>query len=82
MRHLLTLASISASIENFLCHLYKGIAGFARLCPGDTFEIIVRHGGQKWKSRGHVNKDASQTWDRERIVFKSLFNDILHIKVR
>ncbi|OQV12647.1 Protein FAM65B [Hypsibius exemplaris] len=77
------MCALEAQLESLMGSLemrMKGIAGFARLCPGDTFEIVVRHGGQKWKSRGHVNKDATQTWDRERIVFKSLFGDILHVK--
>lgn len=63
----------------FLC---LGIAGFARLCPGDVFEIVVRHGVQKWKSRGMVNKDATQTWDHEACIFKGLLGDILHVKVK
>ncbi|GAU98232.1 hypothetical protein RvY_09407-2 [Ramazzottius varieornatus] len=77
------MCTLEAQLEQMMGSLemrMKGVAGFARLCPGDTFEIIIRHGEQKWKSRGHVNKDASQSWDQEAAIFKSLLGDIMHIK--
>ncbi|XP_055329430.1 rho family-interacting cell polarization regulator 2-like [Paramacrobiotus metropolitanus] len=77
------MCALEAQLEQMMGSLemrMKGIAGFARLCPGDVFEIIIRHGPQKWKSRGTVNKDATQTWDHESVIFKSLLGDILHVK--
>ena len=58
------------------------MVGFARLCPGDAFEVTVRHGPQKWKSKGKVNKDMSQYWDNDVFIYKALVGDVLSIKVR
>lgn len=76
-----SLALLSVGTWHTPSHFVLGIAGFSRLCPGDVFEIIIRHGSQKWKSRGLVNKDTTQTWENEFVIFRSLLGDILHVKV-
>ncbi|RUS83661.1 hypothetical protein EGW08_008567 [Elysia chlorotica] len=47
------MCAIEAQLENMLgtfsCRL-KGIAGFARMAPGDVFEVVIKHGAQKWKT--------------------------------
>ncbi|KAK7479780.1 hypothetical protein BaRGS_00028960, partial [Batillaria attramentaria] len=78
-----TLCAIEAQLENmcgtFSCKL-KGMAGFARLCPGDVFEVTIRHGPQKWKSKGRIEKNSTQRWDVPEFTFKSLVGEILLIK--
>ncbi|KAL8580671.1 hypothetical protein ACOMHN_004713 [Nucella lapillus] len=78
-----TLCAIEAQLENmcgtFNCKL-KGMAGFARLCPGDVFEVTIRHGPQKWKTKGRIEKNNTQRWDIPEFTFKSLVGEILVIK--
>lgn len=78
-----TLCAIEAQLENmcgtFNCKL-KGMAGFARLCPGDVFEVTIRHGPQKWKTKGRIEKNGTQKWDVPEFTFKSLVGEILVIK--
>lgn len=60
----------------------KGIQGFARICPGDVFEITVKYGpSQKWKTKGKILKDGiNQFWENDKIVFRSLLGEVLNIK--
>ncbi|KAG8131728.1 hypothetical protein E2320_009640 [Naja naja] len=46
----------------------KGLVGYARLCPGDQYEVFIRLGRQKWKIKGKILTDDSQTWDEEEKV--------------
>ena len=57
------------------------MAGFARLCPGDVFEVTVRHGTQKWKTKGRIEKTGNQKWDVPEFNFKAVVGDIINIKV-
>lgn len=57
------------------------MAGFARLCPGDVFDITMRHGSQKWRSRGRVEKTGNQRWENPEHTFKAVIGDGLNIKV-
>ena len=60
----------------------QGIQGFARICPGDVFDITTKYGEQqKWKIRGKILKDGNQKWDgSKRVVFKALLDEVLSIK--
>ncbi|XP_059161938.1 rho family-interacting cell polarization regulator 2-like isoform X2 [Physella acuta] len=78
-----TMCAIEAQLENMLgtfsCRL-KGIAGFARLVPGDVFEVVIKHGAQKWKTKGRIEKNNTQRWDTPDFTFKSLVGETLSIK--
>lgn len=60
---------------------FSGIQGFARICAGDIFEVVLKHGSQKWKSRGRVMKNGEQLWENKFMLFKALFSEALCIKV-
>ncbi|XP_038157063.1 rho family-interacting cell polarization regulator 1 isoform X3 [Cyprinodon tularosa] len=59
----------------------KGLAGFARLCAGDQYEIFMKYGRQRWKLRGRIEINAKQVWDNEEMVFVPLINEFLSVKV-
>ncbi|XP_055962917.1 RIPOR family member 3 [Sorex fumeus] len=59
----------------------KGLVGYARLCPGDQYEVLMRLGRQRWKLRGRIESDDSQTWDEEDKAFTPTLHDNLEIKV-
>lgn len=57
-----------------------GLAGFARLIPGDVYQVTVNHGHQKWRTKGRVGNNL-QHWDNDTFLFKSLVGDVFNIKV-
>ncbi|KAM8776570.1 rho family-interacting cell polarization regulator 1 isoform 2-T2 [Rhynchonycteris naso] len=59
----------------------KGLAGFARLCVGDQYEIYMKYGRQRWKLRGRIEGSGKQVWDSEETVFLPLLTELLSIKV-
>ncbi|XP_029992225.1 rho family-interacting cell polarization regulator 1-like isoform X2 [Sphaeramia orbicularis] len=59
----------------------NGLAGFARLCAGDQYEIFMKYGRQRWKLRGRIEINAKQVWDGEEMVFLPLINEFLCVKV-
>ncbi|XP_017289412.1 rho family-interacting cell polarization regulator 1 isoform X2 [Kryptolebias marmoratus] len=59
----------------------KGLAGFARLCAGDQYEIFMKYGRQRWKLRGRIEVNDKQVWDSEEMVFLPLINEFLSVKV-
>ncbi|KAM9813459.1 RIPOR family member 3 [Neosynchiropus ocellatus] len=59
----------------------KGLIGFARLCPGDQYEVVVRLGRQRWRIRGRIDSEDSQTWDEEEMVFLPHIHHNFEIKV-
>ncbi|XP_053106802.1 RIPOR family member 3 isoform X2 [Hemicordylus capensis] len=59
----------------------KGLVGYARLCPGDQYEVFIRLGRQKWKLRGKILTDDSQTWDEEEKIFIPNLHEKFEIKV-
>ncbi|KAM3839763.1 RIPOR family member 3 [Vipera latastei] len=59
----------------------KGLVGYARLCPGDQYEVFIRLGRQKWKIKGKILTDDSQTWDEEEKVFIPSLHENFEIKV-
>uniref|UniRef100_A0A3Q1HKY6 FAM65 N-terminal domain-containing protein n=1 Tax=Anabas testudineus TaxID=64144 RepID=A0A3Q1HKY6_ANATE len=59
----------------------KGLIGFARLCPGDQYQVVVRLGRQRWRIRGRIESDDTQCWDEEEIVFLPHIHHNFEIKV-
>ncbi|XP_075905362.1 rho family-interacting cell polarization regulator 1-like isoform X2 [Nelusetta ayraudi] len=71
-------------LENHLGEFHikmKGLVGFARLCAGDHYEVLIRYGRQRWRLRGKVEINAKQEWDNEEIVFVPLINEYFSVKV-
>uniref|UniRef100_A0A3Q3KHD9 FAM65 N-terminal domain-containing protein n=1 Tax=Monopterus albus TaxID=43700 RepID=A0A3Q3KHD9_MONAL len=59
----------------------KGLIGFARLCPGDQYEVVVRLGRQRWRIRGKIESDDTQSWDEEEMFFLPHIHHNFEIKV-
>ncbi|XP_074867665.1 RIPOR family member 3 isoform X3 [Carettochelys insculpta] len=75
---------IEGALEEHLGEFHlkmKGLVGYARLCPGDQYEVSVRLGRQKWKLKGKIETDDSQTWDEEEKVFIPNLHEKFEIKV-
>ncbi|XP_053283610.1 rho family-interacting cell polarization regulator 1 isoform X2 [Pleuronectes platessa] len=75
---------LESELENQLGEFHikmKGLAGFARLCAGDQYEIFMRYGRQRWKLRGKIEINSKQVWDSEEMVLLPLVNDFLSVKV-
>ncbi|XP_029446644.1 rho family-interacting cell polarization regulator 2 isoform X2 [Rhinatrema bivittatum] len=78
------MCTVEAEMENLLGEFYikmKGLAGFARLCPGDQYEIFMRYGRQRWKLKGKIEVNGKQSWDGEEMAFLPLINGLISIKV-
>ncbi|KAK9526822.1 hypothetical protein VZT92_015501 [Zoarces viviparus] len=78
------MSTFESELENLLGEFHfkmKGLAGFARLCPGDQYEIYMRYGRQRWKLKGRIEVNSRQTWDGDEMVFMPLITDLLNIKV-
>ncbi|XP_055749511.1 rho family-interacting cell polarization regulator 2-like isoform X2 [Salvelinus fontinalis] len=78
------MSTLEGELENMLGEFHikmKGLAGFARLCPGDQYEIFMRYGRQRWKLKGKIEVNSRQSWDGEEIVFMPLITDLINIKV-
>lgn len=67
--------------HSYVFDVSTGMAGFARLVPGDVFEVVIKHGGQKWKTKGRIEKNNTQRWDSPEYTFKCLVGETLNIKV-
>lgn len=75
---------LESELENQLGEFHikmKGLAGFARLCAGDQYEIFMRYGRQRWRLRGRIEINGKQMWDSEEMVFLPLISDFLSVKV-
>uniref|UniRef100_A0A8P0SG91 RIPOR family member 3 n=1 Tax=Canis lupus familiaris TaxID=9615 RepID=A0A8P0SG91_CANLF len=59
----------------------KGLVGYARLCPGDQYEVLMRLGRQRWKLKGRIESDDSQTWEEEEKAFIPTLHENFEIKV-
>ncbi|XP_041417029.1 rho family-interacting cell polarization regulator 1-like isoform X2 [Xenopus laevis] len=59
---------------------FKGLAGYARLCAGDKYEILINHERQTWKSRGCIHANGKQLWDGEEVVFLPRIAECLSMK--
>ncbi|XP_014352038.1 rho family-interacting cell polarization regulator 2 [Latimeria chalumnae] len=82
--HTENMCTLEGEMEGLLGEFYikmKGLAGFARLCPGDQYEIFMRHGQQRWKLKGKIEGNGRQSWDGEEMVFSPLINGLISIKV-
>ncbi|XP_036043798.1 rho family-interacting cell polarization regulator 2 isoform X7 [Onychomys torridus] len=78
------MCTIEAELESLLGEFsvkMKGLAGFARLCPGDQYEIFMKYGRQRWKLRGKIEANGKQSWDGEETVFLPLVVGLISIKV-
>nr|XP_033771042.1 RIPOR family member 3 isoform X2 [Geotrypetes seraphini] len=59
----------------------KGLVGYARLCSGDQYEVLVRLGRSRWKLKGKIETDDSQIWDEEERIFIPNLHENFEIKV-
>lgn len=78
------MCSLESEIESQMGEFHvkmKGLAGFARLCAGDQYEVLMRYGRQRWRLRGRVEVSNKQIWDSEEYVFLPLVTELLSIKV-
>ncbi|CAL8337887.1 unnamed protein product [Merluccius merluccius] len=78
------MSAIEGELEMLLGELHikmKGLIGFARLCPGDQYEVVVRLGRQRWKIRGRIQSEDSQLWEEEEMVFLPHTRHDFEIKV-
>ncbi|XP_011380469.1 rho family-interacting cell polarization regulator 2 isoform X2 [Pteropus vampyrus] len=78
------MCTIEAELESLLGEFsikMKGLAGFARLCPGDQYEIFMKYGRQRWKLKGKIEVNGKQSWDGEEMVFLPLIAGLISIKV-
>ncbi|KAK1874945.1 Rho family-interacting cell polarization regulator 1, partial [Dissostichus eleginoides] len=77
------MCMLENDLENHLGEFHikmKGLAGFARLCAGDQYEVSL-YGRQRWKLRGRIELNGRQVWDSEDMVFLPLVSDFLSVKV-
>lgn len=78
------MCSLESELEGQMGEFHikmKGLAGFARLCAGDQYEVLMRAGRQRWRLRGRVESSGRQVWDSEDYVFLPLITEMLSIKV-
>nr|XP_020462740.1 protein FAM65A-like isoform X3 [Monopterus albus] len=78
------MCSLESELESQMGEFHvkmKGLAGFARLCVGDQYEVLMRYGRQRWRLRGRVEVSNKQIWDSEEYIFLPLVTDLLSIKV-
>ncbi|XP_035855346.1 rho family-interacting cell polarization regulator 1-like isoform X1 [Sander lucioperca] len=76
------MCSLESELESQMGEFHvkmKGLAGFARLCAGDQYEVLMRYGRQRWRLRGRV--EVKQIWDSEEYIFMPLVTELLSIKV-
>ena len=69
-------------LGTFVLNLQE-ISGFSRICPGDEYELVIRYGHQKWKTRGRILKQNKneQVWSRQIFQLKAKLADLLLIKI-
>ncbi|XP_015808508.3 rho family-interacting cell polarization regulator 1 isoform X1 [Nothobranchius furzeri] len=78
------MCSLEGELESQMGEFHvkmKGLAGFARLCAGDQYEVLMRYGRQRWRLRGRVEVSNKQMWDSEEFTFLPLITELLSIKV-
>lgn len=61
------------------------MSGFLWGCPCTSFcaslQVLMRLGRQRWRLKGRIEPDDSQTWDEEERVFVPTVHENLEIKV-
>lgn len=78
------MCSLESELESQMGEFHvkmKGLAGFARLCVGDQYEVLMRYGRQRWRLRGRMEVSNKQMWDSEEYIFLPLVTELLSIKV-
>ncbi|KAM9765857.1 rho family-interacting cell polarization regulator 1-like isoform 2-T3 [Menidia menidia] len=78
------MCSLESELESHMGEFHvkmKGLAGFARLCAGDQYEVLMRYGRQRWRLRGRVEVSNKQMWDSDEYIFLPLVTELLSIKV-
>ncbi|CDQ61914.1 unnamed protein product [Oncorhynchus mykiss] len=78
------MCSLESELENQMGEFHikmKGLIGYARLCAGDQYEVLMRYGRQRWRMKGRVEVSSKQVWDSEDNVFLPLITELLSIKV-
>ncbi|RNA26685.1 FAM65A-like isoform X1 [Brachionus plicatilis] len=74
-------AQTEALLGTFRFQIEK-LIGFARLCPGDVYQIQIKYGSNsKFRTRTKIAKDCSQQWDTTNFTFKISIHDHLQIKI-
>ncbi|XP_053309464.1 RIPOR family member 3 isoform X2 [Spea bombifrons] len=72
--------ALEVHLGEFLIKM-KGLVGYARLCPGDHYEVLIRLGRQRWRLKGKIESDDSQMWDEEERIFIPNLCENFEIKV-
>uniref|UniRef100_A0A8C5WL07 FAM65 N-terminal domain-containing protein n=1 Tax=Leptobrachium leishanense TaxID=445787 RepID=A0A8C5WL07_9ANUR len=72
--------ALEVHLGEFLIKM-KGLVGYARLCPGDHYEVLIRLGRQRWRIKGKIESDDSQIWDEEEKIFIPNLCENFEIKV-
>uniref|UniRef100_A0A4W5PSY9 FAM65 N-terminal domain-containing protein n=1 Tax=Hucho hucho TaxID=62062 RepID=A0A4W5PSY9_9TELE len=78
------MCSLESELENQMGEFHikmKGLIGYARLCAGDQYEVLMRYGRQRWRMKGRVEVSSKQVWDSEDNIFLPLITELLSIKV-
>ena len=69
-------------LGTFVLNLQE-ISAFSRICPGDEYELVLRYGQQKWKTRGRIprHEKKEQQWTRTRFDLKAKLADLFFLKI-